>query len=73
MDSSSSWRVDLGVPEFDASDETADRGLGQCPRENFGILKLQVWMEASTDNNTPSLDTPRSQQVAYDTKGGYDR
>ena len=39
MDSSSSWCIGRGIPEFDAKVDTAGRGLGQLPRENFGILK----------------------------------
>ena len=41
---------------FDESIDAAGWGLGQRPRENFGILKLKVWMEANTDNYSPCLE-----------------
>ena len=59
MDSSSSQCIGRGVPEFDARVDTAGRGLGQCPRENFGILKLKVWMDANIDNYSPCLEHPK--------------
>ena len=36
MVSSSRWCIGRGVPEFDARVDTAGRGLGERPRENFG-------------------------------------
>ena len=56
MDSSSSQCIGRGVPEFDASFDTAGRGLGQRPRKRFGISKLKVWMEPNTDSYSPCLE-----------------
>ena len=56
MDSSSSQCIGRSVPEFDARVDTAGRGLGQRPRENFGILKFKVCMEANIDNYSPCLE-----------------
>ena len=59
MDSSSSRCIGRGVPEFDARVDIIGRGLGQRLRENFGILKLKVWMEANIDNYSPCLEHPK--------------
>ena len=38
---------------FDGKVGAACQGQGQRPRENLGILKLEVCMEAKADNYSP--------------------
>ena len=64
MDRSSSQCIGRSAPEFDARVDSAGQGLGQRLRENFGILKLKVWMEANIDNYSPYLGHPKASMCA---------
>ena len=59
MDRSSSQCIGRSAPEFDARVDSAGQGLGQRLRENFGILKLKVRMEANIDNYSLCLEHPK--------------